>query len=200
MCTDAARKSDCYASSQLKQHEPNSPTHDLELAAVVHALKIWRHYLHGGKCDIYTDHKIATPEQVTTRLATLVVRPTLRDRIIEAQDKEPFLQRIKNEIGTNKRKDFRIASDRALMFKGRICVPKDEILRKEILEEAYITPYTAHPGGMKMYQDLRDTFWWRNVKKSISLFVAKYIVCQQVKAEHQRPAVLLNPLNILEWK
>jgi hypothetical protein len=41
----------------LKIHEKNYPTHDLELAAVVHALKTWRHYLYGQKCDIYTDHK-----------------------------------------------------------------------------------------------------------------------------------------------
>ena len=46
-----------YASRQLRKHEENYPTHDLELAAVVHALKIWRHYLIGNKCDIYTDHK-----------------------------------------------------------------------------------------------------------------------------------------------
>ncbi|TKC11711.1 hypothetical protein FA727_23790, partial [Robertmurraya kyonggiensis] len=46
-----------YASRQLRRHELNYPTHDLELAAVVHALKIWRHYLIGHKCDIYTDHK-----------------------------------------------------------------------------------------------------------------------------------------------
>ncbi|CAA0825701.1 Uncharacterized mitochondrial protein AtMg00860, partial [Striga hermonthica] len=46
-----------YASMQLKPHEQNYPTHDLELAAVVHALKIWRHYLYGGKCEIFTDHK-----------------------------------------------------------------------------------------------------------------------------------------------
>ena len=46
-----------YASRQLKVHEKNYPTHDLELAAVVHALKIWRHYLIGNKCEIYTDHK-----------------------------------------------------------------------------------------------------------------------------------------------
>ncbi|CAA0811411.1 Unknown protein, partial [Striga hermonthica] len=38
-------------------HEQNYPTHDLELAAVIHALKIWRHYLYGGKCEIFTDHK-----------------------------------------------------------------------------------------------------------------------------------------------
>jgi len=46
-----------YASRQLRKHELNYPTHDLELAAVVHALKIWRHYFIGHKSDIYTDHK-----------------------------------------------------------------------------------------------------------------------------------------------
>ena len=46
-----------YASRQLKKHELNYPTHDLELAAVVFALKIWRHYLYGATCQIFTDHK-----------------------------------------------------------------------------------------------------------------------------------------------
>ena len=41
----------------MRKHEGNYPTHDLELAVVVHALKIWRNYLIGNKCDIYTDHK-----------------------------------------------------------------------------------------------------------------------------------------------
>ena len=45
-----------YASRQLKDHERNYPTHDLELAAVVFALKLWRHYLYGVQCQIYTDH------------------------------------------------------------------------------------------------------------------------------------------------
>nr|GEU45864.1 putative reverse transcriptase domain-containing protein [Tanacetum cinerariifolium] len=46
-----------YASRQLKPYEMNYPTHDLELAAVVFALKIWRHYLYGESCDVFTDHK-----------------------------------------------------------------------------------------------------------------------------------------------
>jgi hypothetical protein len=46
-----------YSPRQLKIHERNYPTHDLELAAVVHASKTWRHYLYGQKCDVYTDHK-----------------------------------------------------------------------------------------------------------------------------------------------
>ena len=46
-----------YASRQLKEHKRNYPTHDLELAAVVHALKIWRHYLYSVKFEVFTDHK-----------------------------------------------------------------------------------------------------------------------------------------------
>jgi ribonuclease HI len=46
-----------YTSRALRTHEQNYPTHDLELAAVIHALKIWRYYLMGTKCNIYTDHK-----------------------------------------------------------------------------------------------------------------------------------------------
>jgi hypothetical protein len=68
VCCDASRQGlDCvlmqggkvvaYALRQLRKHEENYPTHVLELAAVIHALKIWRHYLMGNKSDIYTDHK-----------------------------------------------------------------------------------------------------------------------------------------------
>jgi hypothetical protein len=46
-----------YASCQLRKHEENYPTHDLVLAAVIHALKIWRHYLISHRCEIYSDHK-----------------------------------------------------------------------------------------------------------------------------------------------
>jgi hypothetical protein len=48
---------DSYPSHQLRKHEENYPTHDLEFRAVVHALKIWRHYLIGHRCEIYSDHK-----------------------------------------------------------------------------------------------------------------------------------------------
>ena len=64
-----------YASRQLRKHELNNLTHDLELAAVVHALKIWRHYLIGHKCDIYTDEFEAYLHSVRFELeATSLVR------------------------------------------------------------------------------------------------------------------------------
>ena len=46
-----------YASRQLKKHELNYPTHDMELAAIIFTLKTWRHYLYGATCQIFTDHK-----------------------------------------------------------------------------------------------------------------------------------------------
>ena len=60
-----------YASRQLKSYEQNYPTHDLELVAIVFALKIWRHYLYGERCEIYTDHKslkyISTQKELNMR-------------------------------------------------------------------------------------------------------------------------------------
>ena len=57
MCIDVNGRVIAYASRQLKKHEQNYPTHDLKMAAVVFALKFWRHYLYGVTYEIYTDHK-----------------------------------------------------------------------------------------------------------------------------------------------
>jgi hypothetical protein len=57
MCGNARRKVVSYASRQLRKHKENYPTHDLELAIVVHTLKIWRSNLIGHRCEIYSDHK-----------------------------------------------------------------------------------------------------------------------------------------------
>lgn len=57
MCFDAKRESDCLCLKATKSDERNYSTHDLELAVVVFTLKIWRHYLYGKHCEIYTDHK-----------------------------------------------------------------------------------------------------------------------------------------------
>jgi ribonuclease HI len=46
-----------YASQHLRKHEAHYPTHDLELAAIIYALKIWRHHLMGKRCELYMDHK-----------------------------------------------------------------------------------------------------------------------------------------------
>lgn len=85
-------------------------------------------------------------------------------------------------------------------FGKHLCVPNKAALRHLILQEAHDTPYSIHPGGTKMYQDLRDRFWWQGMKREIASYVAKCDVCQQFKAEHQRPAGVLQPLKVREWK
>ena len=80
-----------------------------------------------------------------------------------------------------------------------MCAQNGE-LRKQILEEAHNTRYSVHPGGTKMYRDLRQYFWWNNMKKDVAEYVDKCLICQKVKAEHQRPVGELRPLEIPTWK
>jgi hypothetical protein len=96
--------------------------------------------------------------------------------------------------------EFCIHEDGSLRFGNRLCVPNDPNLKEEILSEAHNIGYTVHPGGTKMYRDLKGTFWWNNMKREIAGYVARCLVCQQVKIEHQRPGGLLQPLPIPEWK
>jgi hypothetical protein len=60
-----------YASRQLRKHEVHYPTHDLELASVVYALKIWRHYLMGKRCEVYTDHLSCVRSLTSSSLGSL---------------------------------------------------------------------------------------------------------------------------------
>ena len=79
-------------------------------------------------------------------------------------------------------------------------MPNDPEIRKLILQESHDLPYSIHPGNTKMYLDLKESFWWTEMKKDIAECVAVCDVCERVKAEHQKPAGLLQPLPIPEWK
>ena len=92
--------------------------------------------------------------------------------------------------------DFSISEDGTLMLGDRICIPDDSSLKYEILEEAHQSLYVIHPGSTKMYRDLREMYWWSDIKVNIATFVAKCLICQQVKVEHQRLVGLLQPLPI----
>ena len=79
-------------------------------------------------------------------------------------------------------------------------VPQSTNLREEILREFHFSRFAVHPGGMKMYHDLRRQYYWSGMKRHVEDFVRRCLTCQQVKAEHQRPAGLLQPLEIAKWK
>ena len=68
------------------------------------------------------------------------------------------------------------------------------------MEEAHSSAYVMHPGSTKMYNTLREHYWWKGMKKEIEDFVSRCLTCQQVKVEHQKPAGKIQPLPIPVWK
>ena len=79
-------------------------------------------------------------------------------------------------------------------------VPKDHEHRNQILDEAHSSKLFIHPGSSKIYQDLETRFWWTKIKKEITAYVARCDNCSRVKADHLKPAGLLQPLSVLGWK
>ncbi|KAL4030794.1 hypothetical protein IC575_009046 [Cucumis melo] len=205
-----------YASRQLKSHEQNYPTHDLELASVVFALKIWRHYLYGEKIQIFTDHKslkyFFTQKELNMRQrrwlelvkdydCEILYHPvTLRQRIIDAQRNDPYLVEKRGLAQVGQAVELSISSNGGLLFERRLCVPSDSAVKTELLSKAHSSPFSMHPDSTKMYQDLKRVYWWRNMKREVAEFVSRCLVCQQVKAPRQKQAGLLQPLSIPEWK
>jgi hypothetical protein len=229
-----------YASRQLCRHEEHYPTHDLELAAMVHALKIWRHYLLGNICHIYTDHKslkyIFTQSELSMRqrrwlelikdyeleihyhphkanvvadalsrkaschcltvktsditlcqemeklnlgmvqhgtLSQLKLESIILQRIINAQRSDKDMRYIHEKIKAGKANCFRTDDQGIVWFKNRIVVPKDDEVRQQILDEAHLSRYSIHPRSTKMYQDLKQHYWWTKMKIEISRYVAR---------------------------
>nr|GEX31618.1 putative reverse transcriptase domain-containing protein [Tanacetum cinerariifolium] len=82
-------------------------------------------------------------------------------------------------------------ADGTLCLNNRSWVPCFGDLRTLIMHESYKSKYSIHLGSEKMYQDLKQLYWWPNMKANISTYVSKCLTCSKVKAEHQKPFGLL---------
>ncbi|XP_019251201.1 PREDICTED: uncharacterized protein LOC109230128 [Nicotiana attenuata] len=147
-----------YASRQLKTHEKNYPTHDLEFAAVVFALKIWRHYLYA--------------------------RSSLIERVKAKQYEDPNLVKIRNGVQSKDILAFSLDVLGVLKMNGRLCVPDVDGIRHEIMAEAHSSRYSIHPGSTKMYKDLQEIYWWNRMKENVSDFVARCLPRTRLKHDY----------------
>ncbi|GKB83382.1 putative reverse transcriptase domain-containing protein [Tanacetum coccineum] len=181
-----------YASRQLKVHEKNYTTHDLELGSVVFALKIWRYYLYGTKCIVFTNHKslqhILDQKELNMR----------QHRWLE------LLSDYDCDIRYHPGKANVVADE--LSHKERIEPLRIEALKPENLENEDV-------GGMirkdipkeKLEPHADGTLClngrsWLPCYGDLRSVIIKYLTCGRVKAEHQRPSGLLVQPAIPEWK
>jgi len=105
-------------------------------------------------------------------------------------------------IGENQieESDFKVDDQGVLRFRGRICIPDDDEMKKMILEESHRSSLSIHPRATKMYHDLKKLFWWSGLKRDVAQFVYSCLICQKSKVEHQKPVGLMTPLDVPKWK
>nr|GEW92720.1 putative reverse transcriptase domain-containing protein [Tanacetum cinerariifolium] len=187
-----------YASRQLKIHEKNYTTHDLELGSAMFALMIWRHYLYGTKCTMYTDHKslqhIRDQKKLNMRQhrwlkllsdydCDIRYHPgkanVVADALSQAQIEALKPENLEDEdVGGMIRKDIpkeklEPHTNGTLCLNGRSWLPCYGNLRSVIMHESHKSKYYIHPGSKKMYQDMKKLYWWPNMKADIATYVSK---------------------------
>ncbi|XP_073120741.1 uncharacterized protein [Henckelia pumila] len=152
-----------YASRQLKVHEWNYPVHDLELAAIVFALKFW--------CAANLTVDALSRKVQVSALQSCLISSAIQDccssgftfkhkkeMILDDQMSDPKTQRLARLSNSDSTSGFHYQSDDFLCLSGRIVVPEDDTLREEILSPEHRTKLSVHPGSNKMYKDFRTRF------------------------------------------
>jgi hypothetical protein len=120
-----------------------------------------------------------------TEATEMEVGSNLLQEIRKGQAEDEKIQEIRCNIKEEKSPGFSEDKDGVLWYKGRICVHNLKELKARILREAHESAYSIHPGGNKMYHDLKATYWWYGMKRDVAEYVALCDTCQRVNTEHQ---------------
>ncbi|GJW53176.1 putative reverse transcriptase domain-containing protein [Tanacetum coccineum] len=181
---------------------------------MVFALKIWRHYLYGTKCIVFTDHKslqhILDQKELNMRQRRWLEllsdydcdiryhrgKANVVADALSRKEREPPL-RVRalswgNVVENAKfpeairEQKLEPRADGTLCLNGRSWLPCYDDLRTVIMHESHKSKYSIHPGSDKMYQDIKKLYWWSNMKADIATYVNKCLTVLKVKVEHQR--------------
>ncbi|KAI3819573.1 hypothetical protein L1987_13414 [Smallanthus sonchifolius] len=155
-----------------------------------------------GKANVVAD-ALSCKERVKTlrvRALGLTIHTSLTTQIRMAQQEALKEKNIQNEALRGMIKQLESKSDDTFYFMDRIWVPSSGNLRGLIMDEAHKSRYSIHPGSDKMYKDLKELYWWPNMKGDIATYVSKCLTCLKVKDEHQKPSGLLQQPEIPQWK
>ncbi|GKA48003.1 putative reverse transcriptase domain-containing protein [Tanacetum coccineum] len=160
---------------------------------------------HPGKVNVMADALSRKEQNKPLRVRALVmtIGLDLPKQILEAQTEAIKPKNLKSEdvggmlIENSKdpkeprKEKLEPRADRTLCLNNRIWLPCYGDLRILIMHESYKSKYSVHPGFDKMYQDMKQLYWWPNKKADIATYVSKCLTCLKVKAEHQKPTGLL---------
>ncbi|GJR31928.1 putative reverse transcriptase domain-containing protein [Tanacetum coccineum] len=162
---------------------------------------MWKNYLYGTKCVVFTDHKslqhILDSKELNMRQRRWLELLTDYDclnlpmQILNAQAEARNEKNYETEDLCGMIKKLKPRYDRMLCLKNRSWIPCFGDLRAVIMHELHNSKYSIYPGSDKMYHDLKKLCWWPNMKAKIATYVNKYLTCAKVKAEHQKPSSLL---------
>ncbi|XP_071714855.1 uncharacterized protein [Rutidosis leptorrhynchoides] len=169
-----------YASRQLKEHEKNYPTHDLELAVVRNINNHQRRWLnllkdydleilyHPGKANVVADalsRKNLVPSLQVKSLRMILANDFL-EKLGEVKIEEIVNHKHEERIH-GKTKPIIPGMHRLLYFQGRVWVPKLGGHHAVLLDEVHKLKYSIHPGATKMYIDLKKVYWWPDMKRDV---------------------------------
>nr|GFB90262.1 putative reverse transcriptase domain-containing protein [Tanacetum cinerariifolium] len=201
-----------YTSRQLKIHEKNYTTHDLELELLSDYDCEIRY--HPGKANDVAD-ALSRKERIKplrVRALVMMIGLDLPKQILGAQTEAKKPENIKKEdvggmlIENSKdpekfrKEKLEPRNDGTLCLNNRSWLPCYGDLRALIMHEAHKSKYSVHPGSDRMYQDLKQLYWWPNMNADIATYVSKCLICLRGKAEHQKPSGLLVQPEIPQWK
>jgi hypothetical protein len=167
------------------------------------------HY-HPGKANVVADalsreSHLTEEESLSLNdfevLAHIALVSDLLEQIIQGQKKDEIeIPHIKKLIDEGCGPHVSIDGHGVVKFKNHLVVPKYDELIGKILEEAHNSKPYIHPGSNKMYHDLRQSYWWPNMKRDVTRHVTECDTCGRVKAYHLHTPGFLHPLPILVWK